>query len=162
MRAWAVAMVLATASPAMAQSLDPLLEIHDADPLRLANAVERLGDVAIVARFDAPYPLAVRMLAVQAARFLHAPELALPPLAELAAGTDPDLAPAAMRSLLAIARSLDRASLDAREHDPAFGHDELARTRATLTALAADETARLDLRRAAEAIVAMLAALEPA
>lgn len=147
---------LAFTSVASAQHLDPFLEVHDADPLSLAALVERLGDAAVVERFDAPRPLAVRLLAVHASRFLHAPELALPALATLAASRDPDLAPAAMQSLLAIARDLDRAALDAREHDG----DELSVARATLATLAADEAARLDLRRAAEAVSAMLAAIE--
>lgn len=141
---------------ARAQPIDPFLEVHDGDPLSLAALVERLGDAAVVARFASDRPLAVRVLALRAARFLHAPELAFPELAALAASRDPDLAPLAMQALLHLTRTLSRADLDAREHDG----DELSVARSTLSTLAADEAARADLRRGAEAVIAMLAALE--
>lgn len=150
-----LALALCWPASALAQAIDPLLAVHDADPLRLAQVVDRLGDDGVLERLGGAHPLAVRRLAVSGCRFLHAPERALPALAELAAGRDPDLAPAAMRAILAIVLELDRADLDAREHDG----DELPRTRETLTALAEDDTARPDLRRAAETALAQLAPL---
>lgn len=151
----AFAAILVTAAPAAAQSVDPLLAVHDGDPLLLASAVERLGDQAILDRLTDAHPLAVRVLAARATPFLHAPELALGPLAELAASRDPDVAPAAMRALLSIARAITRASLDAHEDDGA----SIGAARAALTQLAADEAARTDLRRGARAALAMLATL---
>lgn len=150
----ALLLLLSFSAPAAAQ-VDPLLAVHDADPLALAQAVDRLGDDAVMARLGPEHPMALRRVAVSGCRFLHAPERALPTLAELAVGRDPELAPAAMRTVLAIARALTRADLDAREHDG----DELVRARATLTSLAADATARPDLRRAAETALAQLAPL---
>jgi hypothetical protein len=150
-----LALALSWPASAVAQAIDPLLAVHDADPLRLAQAVDRLGDDGVLDRLAEAHPHAVRRLAVSGCRFLYAPERALPVLASLAAGRDPDLAPAAMRTILAIARGLDRAGLDAREHDG----DELPRTREILTALAEDDTARPDLRRAAETALALLAPL---
>jgi hypothetical protein len=149
----ALALVSCIALPAAAQ-VDPLLRVHDGDPLLLASVVERLGDAAILDRLTDAHPLAVRTLAARATPFLHAPEQALGPLAELSASRDPDLAPTAMRALLTIARSMTRASLDAHEDDGAS--IEAART--ALTPLVADEHARPDLRRGAEAVLAMLAA----
>ena len=150
----ALALIAFIALPAAAQ-VDPLLQVHDGDPLLLASAVERLGDAAILDRLSEAHPLAVRSLAARATPFLHAPELALGRLAELAGSRDPDLAPTAMRALLTITRSITRASLDSHEDDGVS--IEAART--ALTTLAVDEGARLDLRRGAAAVLAMLAAL---
>jgi len=151
----ALALISCLALPALAQSVDPLLQVHDGDPLLLASVVERLGDAAILDRLSDTHPLAVRSLAVRATPFLHTPEQALAPLAALSASRDPDLAPTAMRALLTITRSITRASLDAHEDDGTS--IEAART--ALTQLATDEHARVDLRRAADAALAMLAAL---
>lgn len=147
--------MLALPTIVAAQDVDPLLAVHDADPLTVEQVVRRLGDDAVMARLGSEHPLALRRMAVDACRSLRAPERALPVLAELAAGRDPDLSPAAMRAILHIARALGRADLDAREHDG----DELPRTRTTLGALAVDASARLDLRRAAETALALLAPL---
>jgi len=145
-------LVVAVAS---AQSVDPLVAAHDTDALELARVVDRVGDAAILARLTPETPIAVRALAVVAATRLHAPEDALVPLAEIAAGRDPDLAPRAAQSLLIIARSLDGAALDTRERDRA----DFTPARARLTAIAADETARSDIRRAAQLADAALADL---
>lgn len=130
---------------AHAQAPDPLLAVHSADPLELARVVDRIGDDAVLDRLPSETPLAVRLLAVRASPWLHAPELALAPLTALAAGRDPDLAPAAALAILRIAERLDRAELDARE----AGGDEIEAALAPLGALAADVTARADLRRGA-------------
>ncbi|MCZ7678953.1 MAG: hypothetical protein M5U28_09450 [Sandaracinaceae bacterium] len=70
----------------------------------------------------------------------------------VAAGRDPRLAPEAARSALAIATSLRADDLARREVDPAV----LAPARASLAALAADATARSDLRVAAAMAVERL------
>lgn len=138
--------LLALASSASAQPSDPLLAAHDTDPLELALVVERLGDDAVLSRLSAETPVAVRAVAVVAATELHAPEDALVPLVELARGRDPDLAPRALWAALDIARRLDARTLGAREADVAA----LAPARAGLEALAADESARADLRSGAQ------------
>ncbi len=152
-----IASVLIVAAIASAQSplVDPLLAAHETDPLDLARVVDRIGDAAVIARLAPETPIAVRAIAVAAAPRMHAPEDALAPLAAIAAGRDPDLAPRAAAALLTIARSLDARSLDARESDRA----DLGPARISLTALAADETARADLRRAAQLADAALADL---
>lgn len=139
-------------APAMAQPRpnDPLAQVVSSDPLELARVVDRLGDEAVLARLGAmgldtaTLDPAVVIAALRASPWLHAPEDALPRLAEIAAGHDPDLAPAAALAIVRIAERLTRADLDARE-----GSDDPIR--AVLPALAAlgeDTTARPDLRRA--------------
>lgn len=141
---------LASAQPAAA--VDPLLAGHDTDPLELARVVDRIGDDAVLARLAPETPIAVRVLAVSATPRLHAPEAALPTLAELAGGRDPDLAPRALQAISEIARSLDARSLDARESERA----ELRAVLPRLTGIGEDESARADLRRAAaEARIAL-------
>jgi hypothetical protein len=87
---------------------------------------------------------------------MREPELALPALAELAAGRDPYLAPAAAAALVAIARALDLDSLGDREVDPA----SLAPVRARLVALGEDASARADIRAAARLAASCLEALD--
>jgi hypothetical protein len=137
--------LLAIAASGAAQDVDPLLETGTSDPLELARAVDRIGDAALLARLGEETPADVRLLAVRGAPQMHAPERALEPLARIAAGRDPDLAPAAALSASRIARALDPQALEARETLPS----DLAAARTVLEALAADETARADIRRAA-------------
>lgn len=155
-RALVVGILLGIATLASAQPVDPLLAVHDTDPLELARVVDRIGDAAILARLAPETPIAVRALAVAATSRMHAPEDALVPLAQIATGRDPDLAPRAAFALLTISRSLDARSLDARERT----RSDFTPARTTLTALAADETARTDLRRAAQLVAAALADLD--
>lgn len=155
MRALCLALVLASVAPARAQAPDPFVAVADADPMELARVVDRLGDGAVLARLAAERAPAVRLAATRAAPFLDAPEHALEPLSRLAAGRDPRLAPAAARAALTIARALDLDALSLREFDPAA----LAPARERFAALAADASARADLRAVAGLIVARLSAL---
>lgn len=158
MRASSVAAILLSGcalASAQDVAVDPLLAAHETDRLELARVVDRIGDDAVLSRLAPETPIAVRALAVAATPALHAPERALAPLSELAAGRDPDLAPRAAQALSEIARALDARGLDARECDRA----ELAPARAGLARVAADETARGDVRRAAIAADAALADL---
>lgn len=143
--ALALALVASAVAGAGAQAPDPLLAVGSADPLELARVVDALGDDAIVGRLSDASTTPVRLAAVRACAWLHAPELALSGLVLLAGGRDPDLAPAAALALLRIAESLDRAALDAREDDG----EAIRAALEPLATLAADETARLDVRRAA-------------
>lgn len=125
------------------------------DPMELARVVDRIGDDRVIALLGDETPAAVQLGAVRAATQLRAPERALEALARIAAGRDPDLAPAAAMSILEIARALDPQALDARE----TMRDELTPARAALAPLAADQTARADLRRIAGMAEDALAAL---
>ena len=150
-RITAFAICLVLAGPASAQGpggegADPLVAVADADPLELGRVAQRLGDGAVLARLADDRPVVVRLAAIRATPWLRAPEAALGPLARIAAGRDSWLAPEAARIVLRIARALTVDDLAARETFPA----ELADARAALEALAADEHARFDIRRAAE------------
>ncbi|MFN9810186.1 MAG: hypothetical protein ACK6CU_11200 [Deltaproteobacteria bacterium] len=147
-----VLLVLAGAAPLGAQPRpdDPLAQVVSSDPLELARVVDRLGDGAVQARLGAmgtdtaTLDPAIVGAAVRASPWLHAPEEALPRLAEIAACRDPHLAPAAALAIVRISERLTRAELDAREGDD-------APIRAVLPALAAlgeEAAARADLRRA--------------
>jgi hypothetical protein len=144
--ALAGAVALAGSPSRTQEPVDPLLAAATSDPLELARVVDRLGDPAILARITAPDVRAdVRLAAIRAAPALCEPERVLEHLAALAAGRDPDLAPAAGLALLQIARRIDPRALDARE----VMRSELSPARAALARLAGDPSARADLRRAA-------------
>lgn len=142
------AQVRAAAAPAL---LDATLT---ADPLDVARLVARVGDDVVLAALAREAP-ARRLAAVRASVFLAAPEAALPALVALAAGRDPDLAPAAAASLLEVSRALTPDGLARGESDAAA----LAPARDAARRLAADATARPDVRRAAALAAGALAAL---
>ena len=145
---------VATGAAASAQPPDPFAAIDDADPMELARVVDRRGDDAVLRRLGDETPYPARLAAIRAAPFMEGPELALAPLARLAAGRHPHLAPAAARSALAIARGLDAQALARREVLPST----LAGAARGYDALAEDETARADLRVAAGIVHAQLRA----
>ncbi len=128
----------------------------DADPLDVARLAARLGDNAVLAALAGGTP-AQRLAGARAAMFLAAPEAALPSLLALAAGRDPDLAPAAAAALLDVTRALTPDALSRRESDPAA----LAPARDAARRLAADAAARSDVRRAAALSAGAIAALAP-
>lgn len=129
---------------------EALLAVHTADPLDYALVVDRVGDAAVLSLLQSSdvdtVDIAARLAAVRASAWLHAPEAALPGLAQFAQGTDPDLAPTAMHAALRIAERLTRQDLDMREADETPLREALP----LLRQLASDESARADLRAAAE------------
>jgi hypothetical protein len=144
--------VLAGAGPGIAQTApardaaSQLLALRSADPLELARVVARVGDSAVLALLAADKPVATRLAAVRAAAWLRQPEQALGTLAELLAGRDSELAPAAARAALQIAQGLDADALAQREVAPAqltqvlvalLRASELPRVRPDLRAMAA-------------------------
>ncbi|MBO6939564.1 MAG: hypothetical protein JJ863_31625 [Deltaproteobacteria bacterium] len=135
----AIAAALAFASPAPAQPEGDVTLATLGDALELDREVEAMGDDAVLAALDAER-LDVRLGALRAARWLEEPERALPTLAGLAAGDDPDLAPAAARAAGQIAELLRHDDLQAREADLAVLDPSPWR------GLADDESARADLR----------------
>lgn len=144
-RATATLLALLAAGPATAQPQSPLSSVADADPVELARVVQRIGDSAVIAALAPDRPVVERLAAVRAAPAMRSPERALTALVEIARGRDSLLAPAAALAALRIATSLDADDLAAREALP--GDIEAARS--ALEALAADESARPDIRRAA-------------
>lgn len=144
MRAWVVIASLFVV-PAAAQERDALTAVSDADPVELARLVQRIGDRAVIEGLAAERPVVERLAATRAAPSMRAPERALPNLVEIARGRDSVLAPAAALAVLRIATALDADALAAREVLPG----DLEAARAALEALAADDLARPDIRRAA-------------
>ena len=139
-RAWPLIALIAFAADVSAQPEDPLDAVDDRDPSELDRAVDRVGDDAVVRRVDAG-----DLVGVLATPHMAEPELALPALVELASGRDPWLAPAAMSAILGIAELPLLEEMERREREPA----SLAPVLAGLAALAADESARGDIRAAA-------------
>lgn len=154
-------LVLATSPAASAQSgghsTDPLASIVDADPMALARAVDRIGDAEVLARLEASRPRSVRVAAMRATPFMDGPEAAFATLAELAGGRDPWLAPEAARALLEATEGLGVDGLARREANL----EALARVSEALEAVAADETARDDVRAACGLAAGRLRALGP-
>lgn len=132
-------MVRASAAPPTNETLHAAA---DADDLALARVAARVGDdVVLAALSDTRDPLA-QWTAIRAAPFIVDKEQALLPLATIAASRDPELAPLAAWKLQRVTQDLVRERLDHRE----VTARSLAPTRAALTALAADATARSDIR----------------
>ena len=83
-----------------------LSAVLHADELTRATLAQRLGDAAIVAALAQHEDGSARLAAVRCAPYLRHPERALAALAAIAAGRDPELAPAAARRARAIAQQL--------------------------------------------------------
>jgi hypothetical protein len=129
-----------------------LMKVRDADPIELERAVLRFGDVAVLALLADGQAGPVRLAAIRAARWLVAPEHALPVLAELVVGRDSVLAPAAALASMRIARELDPDALSRREADP----QQLALALRTLRRGLRTPQVRADLRMiAAEAVASI-------
>ncbi len=142
------------AQAAASTPADALLALRDGDPLELARVVARVGDDAVLALLASEHGVAVRLAAVRAAPWLREPERALARIAELAGGRDSELAPAAARAALRIARVLDADALARRETAP----DALSAALATLLRVAQQSHVRQDLQRMAAAAAAQLRA----
>jgi hypothetical protein len=129
------------------------------DPLEQARVTAGFGDDAVLSLLAPEQPVAVRLAAVRATPWLREPERALARLCELLAGRDSELAPAAARAALQIARSLDADTLARREVAPATLTDALA----ALQRAADLPQIRQDIQRMAAAAAAqLLAASVPA
>jgi hypothetical protein len=143
-----------TAQRGRSAAADALLAVHDADPLELARVAARVGDDAVLALLAPEHGVAVRLAAVRTARWLREPERALAAIAELAGGRDSELAPAAARAALRIARALDAEALARREVPPTA----LSAALAVLLRVAKLPHVREDLQRMAGAAAAQLSA----
>jgi hypothetical protein len=144
----AVLLLLAQAAAAFAaqtsqaSAATALVRALDADELELSALVARLGDDAILDALAQERDSALRLAAVRACPYLDSPELALEPLVNLAAGRDPDLAPAAARRVRAIAQALALEDGAARELSARAFHG----VEQQLTQLAAAAALRPDIR----------------
>lgn len=144
-----------SSSPSLAQPRDALADAAG-DPMEIARAVRSLGDAEVLARLEADAH-ASRLLAISGAPFLDAPERALPALAVIAAGEDPDEAPAASRAAWTIASGLALPDLDRREW-------EIEATLASADAyqrVSDDASARADIRLLAASTAEVVRALVP-
>jgi hypothetical protein len=155
MRARLFVFFLVCIAPAVVRGDDGVAWPATAEPLAIGAVARRVGDHRVLAELDASRSVSRRLRAIEAAVFLREPELALPRLAELAGGRDPDLAPTAQAAAWRIARSLDPLALEAREADRAA----ILGTRASFETIAADEDARSDIRLGARLVVDALSHL---
>jgi len=146
---------LLAASPAPAQPDEPALALETlGDAIELRRQVRAMGDDAVLAAIEADR-FERRLGALRAVRWLDEPERALAPLAALAAGDDPDLAPAAARAAGQVAEALRHDDLSAREVDLT------SLDPAPWQRLADDESARADLRGIGHRVAQLLGALRP-
>lgn len=131
-----------------------LVAIADADPLALARVVNRFSDDVVLSLLAQAQPVEVRIAAARACPWLRVPERALARLTELAAGRDPDLAPAAAHAVLQIAQRVDAATLARHEQAPAA----FAFVLKSLRALSEDARVVAHIRLWASAAAQLLAA----
>jgi hypothetical protein len=83
-----------------------LMQALDTDELTRATTARRLGDAQLLAALHPTQDRRVRLAAVRCSPFLQEPERALPSLAAIASGRDPELAPAAGLRTRQIAQSI--------------------------------------------------------
>lgn len=129
------------------------------DPLDQARAVARLGDIRVLARLavargehGAATNVASVLAAVRSAQWLADASRAFPALMELMPSRDPDLAPAAARAVVAIARGLVEGDRVPEAVDAA----QLDAWKAQLAAIEKNARVRPDIRLAATQSIALL------
>jgi len=136
---------------------DRLMAVTSADTMDYASVARRVGDAALShVLADESASVELRLAVVRAAPFARAPEQLLAPIVELAHGTDPALAPAALTSADQIAQGLEFTLLEQREADVEL----LAGPVERLRELGEDDEARLDLRQLALHAAARLTAVQ--
>jgi len=138
----ALALGAPTATMAASTQASMLRAAADSDELALVALTARMGDDAVLQALADDRDALLRLAAVRASPYLHDAAIALQPLAAIAQGRDPDLAPAAARRALQIAQALTL-------RDPSAG--ELTRgaiepASNTLRTLASADGAYRDLR----------------
>jgi hypothetical protein len=122
--------------------VDALRGAADSDELSLVRLAARAGDDAVLAALRAVEDPALQLAAIRAAPHIVDREQALLPLAEIAAGRDPELAPLAAWKALSITQELVRERAGVRE----IVAGDLGPARAVLVAVQGDATARADIR----------------
>lgn len=136
---------------------DPLTALLD--PLDRARAAAQLGDAQVLARLTvargehgAVTNVERVLAAVQSAQWLDDASRALPALLELMPGRDPDLAPAAARAVVAIARGL----VQGKRVPESVDAEQLKAWTAQLAVIEQNARVRSDIRLAATAAIALL------
>jgi hypothetical protein len=124
---------------------DALRAAADADEVQLSRIAARVGDDGVLSALSATADVLAQLAAIRATPYLTDKEQALVPLATIAASRDPELAPLAAWKVLRVTQALVQEGLALREVAPS----SLAPARAALIALAADDTARSDIRSCA-------------
>ncbi|MDB4985661.1 MAG: hypothetical protein JWN04_839 [Myxococcaceae bacterium] len=114
-RSICTAALLACVGVASAGANDPFADADAIDELGVARVAEEAGDVTLRAYLLEPVPRQRALIAVRASVHARAPEALLEPLAKLACGRDPALAPEAARASYEIASRLAVDELSARE-----------------------------------------------
>jgi len=135
--------------------VDPLASARAVDELDLARVAEDVGDARLLAALQEPQDRCAAALAARAAAHARAPEALIVPLAKLACGRDPALAPEAAHTLLVLADQLSAAQLGARE---VLAHDLVA-ARQALACRAQKPLPRADIALALAQLGATLDAL---
>jgi hypothetical protein len=153
--------VLGVAPTSRADDAAPhaLLAVTSADPMDYAAVTRRIGDTALASALsDEDATAELQLAALRASPYARAPELLLGHVVTLAEGTDPALAPGALRAAAQIAERIDFDALEQRESDPALLEPPAER----LTALGEDSDARADLRQLALDVAARLRSVQQA
>lgn len=124
-----------------------LVSALDADELTRATIAQQVGAETLLEALHQPEDSALRLAAVRCSPYLGDADRALGTLAQIARGSDPELAPAAALRVFWIAQSLMQHGAD-RE----IALDDVREARAELLALAEDRSALETIRlRAGEA-----------
>lgn len=142
-RLWVGLCAVLLAAPAVAASRGRTLltTAIASDALARATLTQRLGDETVLEALAQHEDSLARLAAVRCAPYLRDPTRALALLADLAAGRDPELAPAAARSLRTIAQAF--ALPDGALPEP---EDDLAASARALQVLASSSSASREVR----------------
>ncbi len=105
----------AAVATAMASDVDFSEFADRIDPIGCARVAVEAGDLALLAQLKAGGQREAQLVAVRAAPYAHAPEQLVVSLVDLACGRDPNLAPEAALSLIAIGERLTLRELSERE-----------------------------------------------
>ncbi len=144
----------ATAQAPAARAPQALIRASDEGDLALMDLIARRGDDLALEALASDSPIELRLAALRACPALEAPEACLDALTHDLRSRDPDLAPTAALSLLAIRRELTADRLARREASTAA----LRRAAAALDEMLEQDELRPDLARVAGLTAASLRA----
>jgi hypothetical protein len=131
----------ASATTTKQDALAVLASGLDADDLTLATISRQVGDDTLLSALHQGEDIVLRLAAVRGSPYLDDPDRALSVLAQIARGSDPDLAPAAALRLFLIVQSLMQ-----RGAGEEISLDSMSETRRELAALADDRSAIAQIR----------------
>ena len=128
----------------------------DADELVRATIARQVGDATLLSALHQTEDVALRLAAVRCSPYLNDPDRVLGELAQLARGSDPELAPAAALRVFWIAQALTQRGAFERSLE------SVGAARRELLALAADRSALERIRVLAGQASFLLGQLSPA